>query len=80
VGLKLVKNQTWLVCLVTFQLYWLVWLVQALKSPEKKSAKILMHLVYTASSQQQSLWNVVQRTYPDIGWFVLVSPTMWVSF
>jgi hypothetical protein len=42
VGLKLVENQTWLVCLVTFQLYWLVWLVQALKSPEKKSAKILM--------------------------------------
>jgi hypothetical protein len=48
--LKLVGNQTWLVCLVTFQLYWLVWLVQALKSPEKKSVKILMFNAFPGAS------------------------------
>jgi hypothetical protein len=53
VGLKLVENQTWLVCLVTFQLYWLVWLVQALKSPEKKSVKILMYAI-TATDELHS--------------------------
>ena len=59
-GLKLVENQTWLVCLVTFQLYWLVWLVQALKSPEKKSAKILMealgrHLEFSSTARSTSV-------------------------